>query len=64
MSQDKRRISAVVFASLAALLMAVPAFSQSTNGVGALSKAQIPGAEDQSKQIAVTFTKERLPAGM
>jgi subtilase family serine protease len=55
MSQDTRRIlSAVVFASLAVLLIAVPTLSQAANG-GRPSNAQMLGAEDQSKQIAVTF---------
>jgi subtilase family serine protease len=42
----------VVLACLAVLLIAVPAFSKSASGVRA---AQILGAEDPSKQIAVTF---------
>jgi len=45
----------VVLACLAVLLIAVPAFSQSASGDRALSNTQILGAEDQSKQIAVTF---------
>ena len=56
MSQDARRnFPAVVLACLAVLLIAVPAFSQSASGDRALSNTQILGAEDQSKQIAVTF---------
>ena len=56
MSQNTRRIfSVVVFASLAVLLIAVPAFSQLASGGRALSNAQILGAENPSKQIAVTF---------
>jgi subtilase family serine protease len=55
MSHERRRISTLVFASLAALLIAVPAFSQSENGGRALSNAQNLGAEDPSQQIAVTF---------
>src|SRR5208337_2129992 len=52
MSQDTRRMfPAVVFVCLTVLLIAMPAFSQSS-GVRA---SQILGAEDQSKQIAVTF---------
>ncbi|MGA2965463.1 MAG: S53 family peptidase [Terriglobales bacterium] len=43
----------MALACLAVLLIAVPAFAQSASGVG--SNAQILGAEDQSKQIAVTF---------
>src|SRR5208282_3934183 len=55
MSRDTRSIfSAVVFASLAVLLIAVPTLSQAANG-GRQSNAQMLGAEDQSKQIAVTF---------
>lgn len=54
MSQDQRRIvSAVLFASLAVLLIAVPAFAQSAGRMS--SNAQILGAEDQSKQISVTL---------
>ncbi len=53
MSQDTRRMfPAVVLACLAVLLIAVPAFSQPASGV---RTSQILGAEDQSKQIAVTF---------
>ena len=44
--------STVVFACLAVLLIAVPAFAQASGGRG---NAQILGAEDQSKQISVTF---------
>ncbi len=56
MSQDRRRIfPAVVLACLAVLLIAVPAFSQAASGVRTLPNTQILGAEDQSKQIAVTF---------
>jgi subtilase family serine protease len=56
MSQDTRKnFSAVVLACLAVLLLAVPAFSQSASGVRDLFNPQILGAEDQSKQIAVTF---------
>jgi len=53
MSQDTRRMfPVVVLACLAVLLIAVPAFSQPASGV---RTSQILGAEDQSKQIAVTF---------
>ncbi len=53
MSQHKRRmVAAALFASLAVLLIAGPAFSQSRGGRG---NAQILGAEDQSKQVDVTF---------
>jgi len=53
MSQDTRRIfPVVVLACMAVLLIAVPAFSQSASGV---RTTQILGAEDPSKQIAVTF---------
>ncbi|HYW37589.1 MAG TPA: hypothetical protein VE957_05710 [Terriglobales bacterium] len=66
MSQNKRRIfSAVVLASLAVLLIAVPALAQSASGVRALSTPQIVGAEDQSKQISVTFwLKQHDKAGL
>ena len=66
MFQDTRRIfPAVVFASLAILLIAVPAFSQSASGGRALSNAQILGAEDPSQQIAVTFwLKQHDKAGL
>jgi subtilase family serine protease len=43
---------AVVFACLTVLLIAVPAFAQSSGG---RANAQILGAEDPAKQIAVTF---------
>jgi hypothetical protein len=49
----QRMFSAVVFASLAVLLIAVPAFSQPASSGRALSNAQILGAEDPSKQCAV-----------
>jgi len=66
MSQDTRRIfSAVVFASLAVLLIAVPAFTQPVSRGRALSNAQILGAEDPAKQIAVTFwLKQHDKAGL
>lgn len=66
MSQNTRRIfSVVVFASLAVLLIAVPAFSQLASGGRALSNAQILGAENPSKQIAVTFwLKQHDKAGL
>jgi len=48
-------IPVVVLASLVILLIAVPAFAQSASGIRALPNAQMLGAEDQSKQIAVTF---------
>jgi len=54
MSQKARRIfPAVVFTCLA-LLIATPAFSQSASG-RTLLNTQTLGAEDQSKQISVTF---------
>jgi len=54
----------VVFASLAVLLIAVPAFSAASGG-RASSNAQILGAEDPSKQIAVTFwLKQHDKAGL
>ena len=54
MSQDTRRIvSAVLFASLAVLLIAVPAFS--ANSGRALPNAQVLGAEDPAKEINVMF---------
>ena len=56
MSKNTRRIiPAVVVASLAVLLIAVPAFAQSASGVRALPNTQILGAEDQTKQMSVTF---------
>jgi subtilase family serine protease len=56
MSQDTRKnFPAVVLASLAILLIVVPAFSQSASGVRTLPNTQILGPEDQSKQIAVTL---------
>ena len=66
MFQDRHRMfSAVVFASLAVLLIAVPAFSQSASSGRALSNAQSLGAEDPSKQIAVTFwLKQHDKAGL
>jgi len=45
----------MVLASLAVLLIAFPAFAQSTSSVRALANTQILGPEDQSKQIALTF---------
>jgi subtilase family serine protease len=55
----------VVLASLAVLLIAVPALAQSASGVRALSTPQILGAEDQSKQISVTFwLKQHDKAGL
>jgi subtilase family serine protease len=54
-----------VFASLAVLLIAVPAFSQPASASRALSNAQILGPEDQSKEIAVTFwLKQHDKAGL
>ncbi len=66
MFPDRHRMfCAVVFASLAVLLIAVPAFSQSASSGRALSNAQILGAEDPSKQIAVTFwLKQHDKAGL
>ena len=66
MTQKRRTILlAVVFASLAVLLIAVPAFSQSASSRPALSNAQILGAEDLSKQINVTFwLKQHDKAGL
>jgi len=66
MSQNTRRIfSVVVFASLAVLLIAVPAFSQLASGGRASSNAQILGTENPSKQIAVTFwLKQHDKAGL
>ena len=49
----RKKCCAVVFASLAALLIAVPLFAQSAGRVP--STAQILGAEDQSKRISVTL---------
>jgi hypothetical protein len=54
--KDTRKIfPAVVLACLAVLLITFPAFSQSASSVRALPNAQILGAEDQSKQITVTY---------
>jgi subtilase family serine protease len=54
MSQDRRSIvCAVLFASLAVLLIAVPAFS--ANSGRALPNTQVLGAEDQTKEIRVNF---------
>ena len=66
MTQKRRTILlAVVFASLAVLLIVVPAFSQSASSRPALSNAQILGAEDLSKQINVTFwLKQHDKAGL
>jgi subtilase family serine protease len=64
MSQDKSRIfSAVLFAGLVVLLIAVPAFSApASSGRG---NVQILGVEDPSKQIAVTFwLKQHNKAGL
>ncbi|MGB8012554.1 MAG: S53 family peptidase [Terriglobales bacterium] len=56
MSQDRLRIfPAVVLACLAVLLIAIPALAQSASGVRTLPNSQILGAEDQSKQMNVTF---------
>jgi subtilase family serine protease len=56
MSQDTRRIaSAVLFASLAVLLIAVPAFSANSGRALPNVQAQMLGAEEPSKQISVTF---------
>jgi subtilase family serine protease len=51
----RKRIPAVVLTCLAFLLISVPAFSQSARGARASITPQILGAEDQSKQISVTF---------
>lgn len=56
MSQDARKIfPVVVLACLAVLLIAVPAFSQSADAARSLPNTHMLGAENQSKQIAVTF---------
>ncbi len=56
MSQDTRRIvSAVVFASLAVLLIAVPAFSANNGRALPNAQAQVLGAEDPAKDIRVNF---------
>jgi len=53
MFRDTRKmLPAVVLACLAVLLIAAPAFAQSASGI---RNSQILGAEDQSKQIDVTF---------
>ncbi len=62
MPQNARKIfPAVVLACLCVLFIAAPAVSQSASGVRA---SQILGAEDQSKQITVTFwLKQHNKAG-
>ena len=50
-----RMVRAVVIVSLAVLLIAVSAFSQSASAGRTLPNAQILGPEDQSKQITVTL---------
>ncbi len=56
MFRDTRRIlQAVVLVCFALLLIAVPAFARSAGKLRALPNARILGAEDQTKQIAVTF---------
>jgi subtilase family serine protease len=56
MSQDRRSIvSAVLFASLAVLLIAVPAFSANSGRALPNAQAQVLGAEDPAKEINVTF---------
>ncbi len=56
MSLVTRKITpSLVAACLAIALVAVPAFAQSTRGSRALPTAHVLGAEDQSKQISVTF---------
>ncbi len=56
MSQDRRSIiSAVLFASLAVLLIAVPAFSANSGRALPNAQARVIGAEEPSKQINVTF---------
>ena len=56
MFRDTRRMfPAVVLACLAVLLVAFPVFAQSASSVRALPDTRILGAEDQAKQIAVTF---------
>jgi subtilase family serine protease len=50
-----KKFLGVVLAGLVVLLMAVPAFSQSANGLRGLPNSRILGPEDQSKEIAVTF---------
>jgi subtilase family serine protease len=56
MSQDRRSIvSAVLFASLAVMLIAVPAFSANSGRPLPNIQAQVVGVEEPSKQISVTF---------
>jgi subtilase family serine protease len=56
MFRDTCRIfPAVVLACFVAVLIAFPAFAQSASSVRDLPNTRILGAEDQSKQIAVTF---------
>jgi len=47
--------SPVVFACLAILLIAAPAFSQSAAAARTLPNTQILGTEDPTKQITVAF---------
>ena len=56
MFRDTRRMfPAVVLACFAVLLIAFPVFAQSASSVRTLPDTRILGAEDQAKQIAVTF---------
>jgi subtilase family serine protease len=56
MSRDTRRMFPVVpLVCLAILLIVLPAFAGSVRNVRALPNTRVLGAEDQSKQIAVTF---------
>jgi subtilase family serine protease len=55
MSTSTRRLIPAALACLAVLLIAVPAFAQAARGVRALPNTQILGAEDQTKQMSVTF---------
>ena len=55
MSKNKKRLIPAVVVCLAALLVAAPAFAQAARGARALPNTQNLGAEDQTKQMSVTF---------
>ncbi len=51
----RKHVLAVVFVSLAVLLIAIPAFSQAANAGRTFPAPQVLGAEDPARQISVTF---------
>jgi subtilase family serine protease len=51
----RRMLPAIVLACLALLLITLPVFAQSASSFRAFPDTQVLGAENQSKQIAVTF---------